>query len=93
MAYRKYKPVDNYAGDPIKEFIDSFKPGVDYTVKQYKSLAFNTTIIIDENLADFNQLELNGWRPNKVDGKVIVSHKTINDPWPWFKMIMREFVA
>ena len=47
MAYRKYKPVDNYAGDPIKEFIDSFKPGVDYTVKQYKSLAFNTTIIID----------------------------------------------
>ena len=93
MSNRKYKSVDDYAGDPVKEFSDNIKPGVGFYVKQYKSLAFETTIIIDQNLADIKSLELNNWAPKKIDDKVIISHKTRNFPMPWVDMIVREFVA
>jgi hypothetical protein len=93
MSNRKYKPVDDYAGDPIKEFSDNIKSGVSFFTKQYKSLAFETTIVIDENLADIKDLELNGWSPKKIDNKIVVCHKTRNFPMPWVDMIVREFVA
>jgi hypothetical protein len=92
MTRRKYTPVDNYAGEPVKVAHQDLGKGVELTTEQWPTLACKFTMSIPSHSVDLTELQANGWSPKLVGDRLILKHNgAIHNGWS--NMIMREFVA
>ena len=92
MARRKYTPVDNYAGKPLKVAHQVLDKGVELTTEQWPTLVCKFTMSIPLDVVDQTELHANGWHPEQVGDRLILKHNgAIHNGWS--NMIMREFVA